>query len=158
MSYHCSWPPLRLALPGPSVDRQSLRVVGRREGSASYVGRSSWAGHDWRRQGYLQGRSAWRWRTLECERRWYLQIESLVPRAAMQAAVGHRGARRELSLCTREVDEALKEMLIPCWVMENSQVTLILKLTTTETAFLSVKSTAESQHARASIERARKYC
>ena len=66
--------------------------------------------------------------------------------------------RRELWSSTREVDESLKEKLIPCWVTENSRVTSVLKITTTETTFLSVKSTAESQHARTSIKRTRKRC
>ena len=79
-------------------------------------------------------------------------------RATMQRKLLAIVARRsELFSSTREVDDTPKEMLIPCWVTEKSRATSFLKITT-QLSFLPVKSTAESQHARTSIEKTRKRC
>ena len=122
-----------------SIDRSTiLHAVGRREGSVSYVGKSSWAGHDWRRQGlFREGlrevEGHWVWATGS------LGSESLIPHGDAlhaQATVSNHCAAEEDLLEQPRSRQTPKEVPILCLVTEKSQATSTLKITTNENHFL----------------------
>ena len=71
----------------------------------------------------------------------------------MQATVGNRTAAKGALLEHTIRRQAPQEVLILCLVTQKSMATSILNIATTETTFLPVKSTAESQYARTTNER-----
>ena len=73
-----------------SIDRSTiLHAIAFLESSVSYVEQSSWAWHDWSRQGLFKGNFAWSGRTLSLRNRYESQIWF---RAAMRATVGNGSA------------------------------------------------------------------
>ena len=71
----------------------------------------------------------------------------------MQATVSNRSAAEGALLEHPRSSQTPQEVLILCLVTKKSRATSILKITTTKTTFLPVKSTAESQHASTTNER-----
>ena len=141
-----------------SIDRSTIllllvvHAIGHREGSVSYVEESSCL-----EQGMigddkdLSGKVCVKWKDNEFERQ--VGSESLIPRGGAIHAQATVTRRRELSSTTEKstdtpgsVDSLLRHV-------EITGDFDFLKITTTETTFLPVKTTPESQHARTSNER-----
>ena len=102
----------------------------------------------------FSGKVCVKWKDTELERQ--VRSESLIPRGDAihaQATVSNRSEADGAVLEQPRSRQAPQEVLVLCLVTQKSRATSILKITTAETTFLPVKSTAESQHARTSNER-----
>ena len=99
----------------------------------------------------FSGKVAWKDNKFERQ----VRSESLIPRGDAihaQVTVSNRTAAEGTLLEQPRSRQTPQEVLILCLVTWKSRATSILKITTTETISVPVKSTAESQHSRTSKE------
>ena len=144
---------LRLALPDPSIGRRSCMQSDIGKASVE-LEESSWAGHDWKRQGLFREdlrevEGHWVW-ALGTKRKFHSA------RWCNSCASNRQPPKRGGGSSPWATEKSTNTPGSADSLLRHVEITGdfdFLKITTTETTFLPVKSTAESQHARTLNER-----